>query len=145
MNSHIEIYLHLVWGTWDRQPFILPTFERDLWRELRHEVEKQKCRLLALGGTEDHVHLLVQFHSSLTVADFVQVVKGSSSLWVNEQICPDFHFQWQGAYGAFSVGHREVPEIISYIKKQKQHHREKTTIAEFERMNRPWTPASSLD
>jgi hypothetical protein len=39
-----------VWSTWNREPFILPSFERDLWIELRNEVFKHKCRLLALGG-----------------------------------------------------------------------------------------------
>lgn len=135
MNSHVEIYLHFVWGTWDKQPLILPSFERDLWRELRDEVVKQNCRLIALGGTQDHVHLLVRFAATRTIADFVKQVKGASSLWVNHSICPDVHFKWQGSYGAFSVGRREVPEIVGYIKKQKKHHAGNTIIEVYERMN----------
>ena len=136
MNSYIEIYLHLVWGTWNRYDWILPEFERALWGELRSEVLKHDCRLLALGGTSNHVHLLVQFHSTLTVAQLLKDVKGPSSLWVNDQIRPDFQFKWQGAYGAFSVGRAEVPRIKNYIKNQKKHHAEGTTIDEYERMNR---------
>lgn len=90
-----------------------------------------------MGGTPDHVHLLAQFHSTLTVADFVKQVKGASSLWVNDEIRPQAHFEWQSAYGAFSVGRREVPEIIGYIKKQKQHHSQGTTVAAYEKMNFP--------
>ena len=137
MNSHVEIYLHFVWATWDRESFILPDWERDLWRELRSEVIKQNCRLLALGGTDNHVHVLVQFRSTLTVADFMQHVKGASSLWVNDQIQPNFHFKWQGAYGVFSVGHAEVPGIIAYIKNQKQHHAQGTIIEAYEKTNQP--------
>ena len=135
MNSHVRVYLHFVWGTWDKHPFILPEFERNLWRELRSEVVKQNCRLLALGGTCDHVHLLTQFHSMINIADFVKQVKGASSLWVNEEIRPAFHFKRQGPYGAFSVGWREVPEIIGYIKKQKHHHAQGTTVSDYEKMN----------
>ncbi len=142
MNSYIEIYLHCVWATWDRHPLILPAFERNLWRELQREVVAQECRLLAAGGMEDHVHLLVQFRATLTVADFLQRVKGASSLWVNEQIRPDFHFKWQGAYGAFSVGREQVPTIRDYIKNQKRHHAENTLIAAYEKVNQPWSRVS---
>ncbi|RYX81407.1 IS200/IS605 family transposase [bacterium] len=135
MNSHIQVYLHLVWGTWNRDEIILPSFERELWGELRNLVEKQGCRLLALGGTGNHVHLLVQFNATQTIADFVQILKGGSSIWVNEKVRPNLFFKWQGAYGAFSVGHREVPEIIGYIKKQKQHHANGTTTVGYETTN----------
>jgi REP element-mobilizing transposase RayT len=137
MNSHIEIYLHLVWSTWDRHPFILPEWERDLWRAIRSETEEQNCRTLALGGTSNHVHLLSQFHSTLTVADFVQKVKGATSFFVNDSIRPDFQFKWQGAYGAFSVGHDEVPGIVVYIKNQKRHHAENTLLERYERTTLP--------
>ena len=140
MNSYISIYLHFVWGTWDGHAFIRPEWERDLWAEIRHEVLAQQCRLLALGGTENHVHMLTQFRSTLTVAEFIKQVKGASSLWVNDQMRPDFKFAWQGSYGVFSVGRREVPEIIGYIKKQKQHHAQGTLVPCWERMDRP-TPS----
>jgi putative transposase len=135
MNSHVEIYLHFVWGTWDRHPFIQPEWERDLWRVIRSESDDLKCRTLALGDTADHVHLLIQFHSTLTVADFIQTVKGASSHFINDQIRPNFQFRWQGAYGAFSVSHDEVPGIIAYIKNQKQHHTENCLDERYERMN----------
>ena len=137
MNSHIEIYLHFVWATWDRLPLILPEWERDLWRGLQAEAQAQGCRVLAVGGIEDHVHLLASFPSTLCAADFAQQVKGASSRWVNEQACPDFQFKWQGAYGAFSVGTEQVPIITAYIKKQKQHHARGTTIEAYEKTNRP--------
>lgn len=137
MNSYISIYLHFVWGTWNREASILPAFERALWAEVRHEILAQKCRLLAIGGTSDHVHTLVQFIPTISVSVFVQRVKGASSLWVNEQIRPESHFKWQGSYGVFSIGRREVPEIIGYIKKQKKHHHGNTLMPEFERTNRP--------
>ena len=138
MNSHVELYLHFVWATWNREDLILPDFERALWREIRHETEAQGCRLLKIGGTPNHVHILVQFVSTLRVADFIQQVKGASSLLVNNKISPDFHFKWQGAYGVFSVGHQEVPGIIDYINKQKTHHAQGTTIAAYEKTNQPY-------
>ena len=133
MNSHVEIYLHFVWATWDRHPLIEPEWERDLWRKIRVEATDQNCRVLALGGTADHVHLLVQFHSMLTVANFVQQTKGPSSRFVNEVIQPESQFKWQGAYGAFSVGHDEVPGIIEYIKHQKSHHANHSLLERYER------------
>ena len=137
MNSHIEIYIHFVWATWNREPLILPEWERSLWSAIRNEVVAQECRLLALGGTEDHVHLLAHLRSTVSVADFVQRVKGSSSLWVNEQITPATHFKWQGSYGAFSVSREDVPQIISYIKSQERHHADGTTLIGYEKTHQP--------
>lgn len=133
MNSCIEIYLHFVWATWDRMPLIERAWERALWRELQSEVVKQNCKLLAMGGTDNHVHMLVKFRSTLTVAEFIKQVKGASSLFVNDTLHPTIHFKWQGSYGAFSVGRAEVPGIVAYIKNQRAHHAKGTEDEEMEK------------
>lgn len=35
-------------------------------------------------------------------------------------------FAWQAGYGAFSLGQSQLEQIIGYIDKQKEHHRNKT-------------------
>ena len=131
-RNKLALYLHLVWATWDRLPLITPDVERRLHSNIESEAQKQGCNVLALNGTEDHVHLLVSFHTTITIADLVKQVKGVSSHFVNETLKPSAQFKWQGSYGAFTVSRWDVGKIIEYIKRQKEHHKTGEFIQEFE-------------
>jgi REP element-mobilizing transposase RayT len=121
-RNKLEVYIHFVWATWDRQPLITDDIERDLYRYISSACQDDKCDVIAIGGMPDHVHLLVKFPNTITMADLMHDVKGGSSRHVSQKLKPGEWFEWQGNYGAFSVGAREKSEIVSYIRKQKQHH-----------------------
>ena len=131
-RNKLALYLHMVWTTWDRLPLITPDIERRLHRNIESEAQKQGCTVLALNGTEDHVHLLVSFPTTITIADLVKQVKGVSSHFVNETLQPASQFKWQGSYGAFTVSRWDVDKIIEYIKRQKEHHTTGELVQEFE-------------
>jgi putative transposase len=90
---------------------------------------------LAVGGVADHVHILVRFPPTLTVARLVGEVKGASSHLITHAIHPGSFFKWQGAYGAFTISKRSVSLVSAYILNQKTHHADQTIIAEFEHCN----------
>jgi putative transposase len=79
---------------------------------------------LAIGGVADHVHLLVRFPTSVSLARLVQQLKGSSSHLVNH-LHPEVRrrFRWQGGYSAFTLARRDVPAVSRYILRQEEHHR----------------------
>ena len=131
-RNKLALYLHLVWATWDRLPLIAADIERRLHRNIESETQKLGCTVLALNGTEDHVHLLVSFPTTITIADLVKQVKGVSSHFINETLQPASQFKWQGSYGAFTVSRWDVDKIIEYIKRQKGHHTTGELIQEFE-------------
>jgi putative transposase len=131
-RNKLALFLHLVWATWDRLPLITPDIERRLYRNIESEARKQGCTVLALNGTEDHVHLLVIFPTTITIADVLKHVKGVSSRFVNETLRPSAQFKWQGSYGAFTVSRWDVARIKEYIKRQKEHHRSGELVPEFE-------------
>ncbi|HQE92269.1 MAG TPA: transposase [Anaerolineae bacterium] len=87
--------------------------------------------VLALNGTADHVHLLGTIPATLTIADLLKQIKGVSSHFVNETLSPP-PFKWQGSYGAFTVSRWDVDKIKRYIKRQKEHHRTRELVQEFE-------------
>jgi REP element-mobilizing transposase RayT len=122
-RNMLRLYLHLVWATWDRLPMIEPQIERRLFRNIESEAQGTGCTVLALNGMPDHVHLFVSCPATITIADLVKQVKGVSSNFANDTLQCDFHFKWQGSYGAFTVSRWDVDKIINYIKKQKEHHR----------------------
>jgi len=84
---------------------------------------------LAIGGMDDHVHALITTPPVITIAKSVQVLKANSSRWMRENRLR--RFQWQEGYGAFSVSRSLIPQIMKYIRNQKEHHRRRDFATEY--------------
>jgi len=83
----------------------------------------------SVGGTEDHVHILLSLHAAMPLAKAVQLLKDSSSRWMNENQAKGF--AWQEGYGAFTLGVSQKSRTIDYIKRQAEHHRKRSFEEEF--------------
>jgi REP element-mobilizing transposase RayT len=101
----------------------------------RYRARKQN-EGLAVGGTADHVHILVSLPGTLSVAKAVQLLKGNSSKWIHETFPKLADFTWQQGYGAFSIGISGVEKTAAYIRNQAEHHRKRTFHDEFAAMLR---------
>ena len=76
-RSHIRVYVHLVWTTWDREPSIPKALTPRLYAVIRAACEKAGCEVFAVGGIPDHVHALVAMPATLTIADLAHDAKGA--------------------------------------------------------------------
>ncbi|MCS6940393.1 MAG: IS200/IS605 family transposase [Roseiflexaceae bacterium] len=135
MASYTQLYVHLVWATWDRLPLITPEVELRLYAALAQKCRALGCQPLAIGGIADHIHLLAEFPATITIAKLVGEIKGASAHLMTHEIAPGAFFKWQGAYGAFTVSKRSVADVVAYIRNQKEHHQNATTIDEFEMLH----------
>ena len=127
-----QLYVHFVWATWDRLPLITPQVEARIYNCIAAKCRELKCDPVAIGGIEDHVHLLVRFAPTLAPAFLVGEVKGASSHLMTHIVAPDTFFKWQGAYGAFTIRKDDVPIVSAYIANQKTHHANNTLDADLE-------------
>lgn len=80
----------------------------------------------------DHVHTLIDFPTDKSIEQTIQLLKGSSSHWINENRLLRGRFSWGRGYGAFSVSHSHVDRVAAYIANQEEHHRKKTFDQEFQ-------------
>lgn len=80
----------------------------------------------------EHVHALIDLPTNKSIEEVVQLLKGSSSHWINENRLLRGRFSWGRGYGAFSVSHSHVDQVAAYIADQKTHHRKKTFTQKFE-------------
>ncbi len=131
-RNFTQLYVHLVWATWDRLPIITPDIQEPLYNVIAHECQQMDCTVIAIGGLADHVHLLTGFSSSMAIATLVKQVKGSSSHWVNFHKKPDDFFKWQGSYAAFTIHQQDLDSVTAYIQNQAAHHQQKTDIPAWE-------------
>ncbi|HEY0866442.1 MAG TPA: IS200/IS605 family transposase [Fimbriimonas sp.] len=113
------LYVHLVFSTKGRASMIPEEHRSDLHAYFGGIAKGIDCAPLAIGGTTDHVHILLRLHRKKTVSDAVRDLKSNSSSWMKSRR-PEF--SWQSGYGAFSVGEREVPGVKQYISSQEDHH-----------------------
>jgi len=88
-------------------------------------------KALLVGGMPDHVHVALALPPTQTVSKALQLLKGGSSRWIRDTLPRMRGFAWQDGYGAFSVSKSNLPEVVAYIKDQREHHRVKTFQEEF--------------
>jgi putative transposase len=133
MRSHSELYVHLVWTTWERTPWLTAPVRGDVFSSIRSQALKVDAEVLAIGGVEDHVHVLARFPARVSIAELVGQLKGASSHFANKVLHLGAPFRWQGTYGAFSVSRRGLPTVSAYVMNQEQHHRARTLLPVLER------------
>ena len=127
-----RLYYHIVWATKERQPLIAPERESKLYQYIIGKANTFECIVYAIGGTENHIHLVTSIPPSLSIADFVQNIKGSSAYHFNHNWQGDRSFGWQRGYGVFSLGNKQLTIATNYVKNQKAHHAKGTIIASLE-------------
>lgn len=130
-HSYVSLKVHYIFSTKNRQKIITPELEQRLWPYMGGIARENKMIALAVGGIDDHVHLLLALPSTLSVAKAIQLVKGGSSKWVSETFPSHRDFEWQEGYGAFSISMSHIDDTIAYINNQKEHHRQQTFEEEY--------------
>ena len=131
---HVQnaVFVHVVWATWDRLPLLVGDVERNAYRAIEAKCGELSAEVLALGGIEDHVHLLVRLPATLAIADLVKNVKGTSAHLIAQHCHPNQFFKWQGGYAAFSVSVGHLSRVTRHIAQQREHHAANTLIPALE-------------
>lgn len=109
MAPYTELYIHCLWATWDRLPLLIPEIQPGVYAANRAKCENLGCRMIALGGIDDHVHLLARCTPTINPAKLIGEVKGASLHVVTHEVLLDACLRWQGSYDIFTVGKRSVP------------------------------------
>jgi putative transposase len=121
-------HIHLVFSTKDRRNSIAKECQPRLWAYLAGICKNHEMIALTIGGTENHVHILLHLPPKLALAKAVLLLKANSSKWMAEQ---RKDFSWQEGYGAFSVSSSNLDQVARYIQNQDAHHRKTSFEDEF--------------
>ncbi|VGO20730.1 transposase [Pontiella sulfatireligans] len=121
-QSLSKIYIHTVFSTKNREPFLSDADFRDELHAYMGGIAKQlDCYPLRIGGTADRVHLLTTLARTVSVSDLVKEVKRVSSIWLHEKGISGF--KWQAGYASFSVSQSNLDRVDTYVARQMEHHR----------------------
>lgn len=118
-----KLLLHTTFSTKERRELIAPAIEADLYAYVGGICRRMESPLLAMGGTANHVHLLISLSKNVALSNLMLNVKRDSSRWMNRGHAMLDRFNWQDGYFAFSIGESGADALRAYIACQKQHHR----------------------
>ena len=132
-STYLSLHYHLVFSTRNRDEFLVEAIRLRMYEYLSGTVLGLKGHCRAVGGTADHVHLLVGLGATHTLSDFVRELKKASSKWAREQAA-SHRFAWQEGYAAFTVSASGADDVRRYIANQEEHHRKRSFRDELKMM-----------
>ena len=115
---------HIVFSTKRQEPFLAePSLRSAAHAALADACHETRGEALEVGGTADHVHLLVRLPATISAADLVRELKRESFGRLKLSHPDLVRFHWQAGYGAFSVSVSKAASVRRYIRSQPEHHR----------------------
>jgi len=128
--SYTNLQYHIAFSTKERRPYLQPDTLSRTCEYIGGIIREQGGKMLAANGTVDHVHIAAVGNPTLAVSDFLRTIKTNSSSWIH-QTFPDLRdFRWQDGYAAFSVSASAMQSILSYVRRQTEHHKKMTFMEE---------------
>lgn len=119
----IKVYIHFVWSTKNRVPFLdSPELRKLMWNHIKENASKKQIFIDCINGYDNHCHCLISLKHNQTIQDIMQLIKGESLYWFNQQAFTVDTFQWQNDYYAVSVSKSIIVRVRNYIKNQESHH-----------------------
>ncbi|CAM2843853.1 REP element-mobilizing transposase RayT [Flavobacterium succinicans] len=129
----VKVYLHCVWSTKNRIPY-LDSIElrQKVWNHIRENAIQKGIFIDFINGYSDHCHCLISLGVDQNIQKVIQLIKGESSFWINKNELTKEKFQWQDEYFAVSVSESVLDKVRDYIKNQETHHKKKTFQEEYD-------------
>src|SRR6185312_5196978 len=128
----IILYAHVIWGVRGREALLSKAVRRVLFVHMPKESAEKGIRIVAIDGSDDHVHCLLQLMPSQNLSQVVKSIRSSSMAWLNETRLLNAEFAWEEDYYAYSVSPSGVKQVIEFIGKQEEYHKTKGLDSELE-------------
>ncbi len=130
-NTYTQLNVHCVFAVKGRENIITRDFRDDLHRYMSGILTNDGAYPLAVGGWKDHVHVFFELPPALSVSKVMQMLKATSSKWVNDNRLVRGRFSWQEGYGAFTHSRSQRDQVIRYIMDQENHHAQRPFKEEY--------------
>ncbi len=130
---YIKVYIHFVWSTKNREPFLdTRELRQKVWHHIKENAKGKGIFIDFINGYQEHCHCLISLGSDQTIEKTMQLIKGESSFWINKNNLTKGKFGWQDEYFAVSVSESVIDRVREYIKNQEEHHSHKSFNEEYD-------------
>lgn len=122
--SWVRIWVHLVFSTKNRKPFLNnPELRKKVFEHIKENGKSKDIWLDAVNGYDDHAHCLISLGKDQNISKIAQLIKGESSYWINKNKLTFNSFTWQDDYWATGVSENHFQKLRNYILNQEDHHK----------------------
>jgi REP element-mobilizing transposase RayT len=132
--AFVKNWLHCVWGTKDRYPFLIGEIKNEVINHIISNAKLKNIYIDSINGYREHLHCLLSLNPDKSLADVIQLIKGESSYWINKKKLTKFKFEWAVEYFGVSVSESQLNNVRHYIKNQEEHHRKETWEDEYNKL-----------
>ena len=137
VRSFTKIWIHFIWGTKNRNKSLTNReFRKRISKHLSTNSENQGIYMKLNYVNSDHVHVIIDLPTNMTIEDVARLLKGELSSWINNNI--ESKFNWATGYAAFSVSELKLDKVIKYILNQEEHHKTKSFAEEYDEFLRAY-------
>lgn len=126
------LFAHAMWAVGDRAPVLTKTIRAVLYAHLMKSSEEKGVRLLAVNGSADHIHVLVNLHPAQNLAQVVRQIRSESAEWLNATKLVTDPFSWEDEYVAYSVSPNVIRQVTDYFDRQEEYHQTRSLADELE-------------
>lgn len=133
-NTYTQLYIQIVFFVKYRQAMISESWEDRFHKYVIAIVQNNGHKVLAINSAYDHVHLFIGLNPNQSISELMRQVKQDSSKFINDNKLTKTIFRWQEGYGAFSYNQSQIQNVIRYIERQKEHHKDKKFKEEYIQM-----------
>ena len=120
------MFVHAIWSVKNSERRLLKPVRKKLFDHMLQQAKAKDFHIIAVNGVEDHIHCLLQLHPTQNVSSVIQLLKGESSHWLNQNKMVDDVFKWQDGYAVYSISPSAINNVIKYIERQEEHHNTKS-------------------
>lgn len=132
LHSYSRCWLHIIWATLKREPMLSAQAAFKVSGYLPEYAKNKGIYMKTNFVNPDHVHALIDLPTNYSIEDLVQLLKGGSSFWINENNLIPGKFSWGRGYGVFSVSQSSLAQVAKYIAHQQEHHRTRSFLEEYQ-------------
>lgn len=142
----VQIYLHIVFSTKDRYPHLkTPEVRQQVWKHIYENARSKGIYIDFINGYAEHCHILLSLGSEQSISKVVQLLKGESAFWINQNKFTSTKFEWQNDYFAVSVSDSIINKVRNYIAKQEEHHKLKSFADEYDEFIKKFSIQNKTD
>ena len=134
MKTYTRIVYQIVFQTrnWEN---ILDKYNRNrLFEYLSKTLINKKCFVYRVGGYNNHIHILISLHPTLSLSALVKDIKLSSASFIQKEKLFPYFKGWNEGYGAFTYTSEALPSLIGYVDNQEEHHKQENPYDEIKRL-----------
>lgn len=136
--SFVKVMIHAVWGTKSHHPFLTKEIKQKVISHIKENAHAKQIFIDRINGHTEHLHCLLGLNADTSIAKTLQLIKGESAFWFNQQNIAKSKFEWADEYYAVSVSESQLDKVRAYIDGQEEHHKKVTFTQEYEEFIREY-------